>query len=235
MTFEQYQAVLEQIRRRQGTDRPLVQVVAGATIVRGRVAPAPRDAATPARPTPSSCSSNRDSPAYLHHSCRSPASPTMGSPGSSRRDRASGPPAQEVLVDLEAEGELGEGRMQRRIHHPRFGQAGEGVEESVLDLPEVRLESQEGGRGEELLGARRDGGEIGVGVEVFEGLQQRFRQRSSRGCLAPAGSPRLALARRAARWRRARRPRRGPAGRSRRGATMSRTVEAAAWSGLGMG
>jgi hypothetical protein len=38
MTFEQYKAVLDQIRRRQGTDRPLVQVVAGATIVRGRVA-----------------------------------------------------------------------------------------------------------------------------------------------------------------------------------------------------
>lgn len=38
MTFEQYQMVLEQIRRRQGTDRPLVQVVAGATVVQGRVA-----------------------------------------------------------------------------------------------------------------------------------------------------------------------------------------------------
>ena len=37
MTLEQYQAVLDQIRRRQGTDRPFVQVVAGATIVRGRV------------------------------------------------------------------------------------------------------------------------------------------------------------------------------------------------------
>jgi hypothetical protein len=38
MNFERYQAVLDQIRRRQGTDRPLVQVVAGATVVRGRVA-----------------------------------------------------------------------------------------------------------------------------------------------------------------------------------------------------
>lgn len=37
MNFERYQAVLDQIRRRQGTDRPLVQVVAGATVVRGRV------------------------------------------------------------------------------------------------------------------------------------------------------------------------------------------------------
>jgi len=38
MTFEQCQAVLDELRRRQGTDRPLVQVVAGASVVRGRVA-----------------------------------------------------------------------------------------------------------------------------------------------------------------------------------------------------
>jgi hypothetical protein len=38
MTFAQCQMVLDEIRRRQGTDRPLVQVVAGATVVRGRVA-----------------------------------------------------------------------------------------------------------------------------------------------------------------------------------------------------
>ena len=38
MTFSQCQMVLEEIRRRQGTDRPLVQVVAGSTTVRGRVA-----------------------------------------------------------------------------------------------------------------------------------------------------------------------------------------------------
>ncbi len=38
MTFAQCQMVLDEIRRRQGTDRPLVQVVAGATIVRGRAA-----------------------------------------------------------------------------------------------------------------------------------------------------------------------------------------------------
>ena len=39
MTFEQCQAVLDEIRRRQGTDRPLVQIVAGTTVVRGRVVP----------------------------------------------------------------------------------------------------------------------------------------------------------------------------------------------------
>lgn len=38
MTLAQCQMVLDEIRRRQGTDRPLVKVVAGATIVRGRVA-----------------------------------------------------------------------------------------------------------------------------------------------------------------------------------------------------
>jgi hypothetical protein len=37
MTYDQCQAVLEEIRRRQGTDRPLVRVVAGGSIVRGRV------------------------------------------------------------------------------------------------------------------------------------------------------------------------------------------------------
>jgi hypothetical protein len=37
MTYDQCQAALEEIRRRQGTDRPLVRVVAGGCIVRGRV------------------------------------------------------------------------------------------------------------------------------------------------------------------------------------------------------
>jgi hypothetical protein len=37
MTYDQCQAVLEEIRRRQGTDRPLVRVVAGSLVVRGRV------------------------------------------------------------------------------------------------------------------------------------------------------------------------------------------------------
>jgi hypothetical protein len=37
MTYDQCQAVLEEIRRRQGTDRPLVRVVAGGIVVRGRV------------------------------------------------------------------------------------------------------------------------------------------------------------------------------------------------------
>ncbi len=37
MTYDQCQAVLEEIRRRQGTDRPLVRVVARGSVVRGRV------------------------------------------------------------------------------------------------------------------------------------------------------------------------------------------------------
>jgi len=37
VTYDQCQAVLEEIRRRQGTDRPLVRVVAGGIVVRGRV------------------------------------------------------------------------------------------------------------------------------------------------------------------------------------------------------
>jgi hypothetical protein len=37
MTYEQCQAVLDEIRRRQGTDRPLVQVSSGASVVRGRL------------------------------------------------------------------------------------------------------------------------------------------------------------------------------------------------------
>ena len=37
MTYDQCQAVLEEIRRRQGTDRPLVRVVAGGIVVRGRI------------------------------------------------------------------------------------------------------------------------------------------------------------------------------------------------------
>lgn len=37
MTYEQCLAMLEEIRRRQGTDRPLVRVVVGGVVVRGRV------------------------------------------------------------------------------------------------------------------------------------------------------------------------------------------------------
>jgi hypothetical protein len=38
MTYDQCQAILNEIRRRQGTDRPLIRVVAGSIVVRGRVA-----------------------------------------------------------------------------------------------------------------------------------------------------------------------------------------------------
>lgn len=37
MTYDQCQAILEEIRRRQGTDRPFVRVVAGGSVVRGRI------------------------------------------------------------------------------------------------------------------------------------------------------------------------------------------------------
>ena len=37
MTYDQCQAVLDEIRRRQGTDRPLVRVVIGGNVVRGRI------------------------------------------------------------------------------------------------------------------------------------------------------------------------------------------------------
>ena len=38
MTLDQCQVILEELCRRQGTDRPRVQVVAGASVVRGRLA-----------------------------------------------------------------------------------------------------------------------------------------------------------------------------------------------------
>ena len=37
MTFEQCQAILSEIRQRQGTDHPLVQVTCSGTVVRGRL------------------------------------------------------------------------------------------------------------------------------------------------------------------------------------------------------
>jgi hypothetical protein len=37
MTYEQCQAILAELRRRQGTERPFVQVNCGKSVVRGRV------------------------------------------------------------------------------------------------------------------------------------------------------------------------------------------------------
>jgi len=37
MTYEQCQAILAEIRRRQGTERPMVQVTCGASVLCGRV------------------------------------------------------------------------------------------------------------------------------------------------------------------------------------------------------
>jgi hypothetical protein len=37
MTYEQCQAVLDEIRKRQGTERPMVQVTCGTAVLRGRV------------------------------------------------------------------------------------------------------------------------------------------------------------------------------------------------------
>lgn len=52
MTFEQCQAILTEIRRRQGTDHPLVQVTSSDSIVRGRLRSADSD-----RPHPATCRS----------------------------------------------------------------------------------------------------------------------------------------------------------------------------------
>lgn len=38
MTYDQCQAVLDEIRRRQGTDRPLVRIITRNLTVRGRIA-----------------------------------------------------------------------------------------------------------------------------------------------------------------------------------------------------
>jgi len=48
MTVEQCQAILAEIRRRQGTDHPLVQVTSSGSIVRGRLQRADTD--RPPRP-----------------------------------------------------------------------------------------------------------------------------------------------------------------------------------------
>ncbi len=37
MTYEQCQSILAELRRRQGTERPFVQVTSGTSVVRGRV------------------------------------------------------------------------------------------------------------------------------------------------------------------------------------------------------
>jgi hypothetical protein len=37
MTYEQCQAILDEFRRRQGTERPMVQVTCGTSVLRGRV------------------------------------------------------------------------------------------------------------------------------------------------------------------------------------------------------
>jgi hypothetical protein len=50
MTHNLFQAVLDEIRRRQGTDRPLVRVVVGAYVVRGRVAVGPPGRRNPTSP-----------------------------------------------------------------------------------------------------------------------------------------------------------------------------------------
>lgn len=50
MTYDAFQVILEEICRRQGTDRPLVQVVVGAGVVRGRVAGGPGGCHNPGSP-----------------------------------------------------------------------------------------------------------------------------------------------------------------------------------------
>lgn len=50
MTYDRCQAILEELRRMQGTDRPLIRVVAGALVVRGRVMCDPWGRRNPASP-----------------------------------------------------------------------------------------------------------------------------------------------------------------------------------------
>lgn len=50
MTYDQCQAVVEEIRRRQSTDRPLVRVVLGGKVVRGRLIPEVAGRHNPASP-----------------------------------------------------------------------------------------------------------------------------------------------------------------------------------------
>jgi hypothetical protein len=50
MTYDQCQALLDEIRRRQGTDRPFIRVVAGSIVVRGRVARGMRGRRNPHSP-----------------------------------------------------------------------------------------------------------------------------------------------------------------------------------------
>jgi hypothetical protein len=51
MTFEKCQAILAEIRRRQGTPHPVVQVQYGAAFVRGRVSRADFDGDHPHNPS----------------------------------------------------------------------------------------------------------------------------------------------------------------------------------------
>lgn len=50
MTFEQCKAVLSEIRRRQGTNHPLVQVTCSGTVVRGRLTRTDTDRALGSNP-----------------------------------------------------------------------------------------------------------------------------------------------------------------------------------------
>lgn len=50
MTYEQCQSILDEIRRRQGTDRPMIRVVAGSLVVRGRVSREPSRGRNPQSP-----------------------------------------------------------------------------------------------------------------------------------------------------------------------------------------
>ncbi|MHB1561256.1 MAG: hypothetical protein ACYC61_27740 [Isosphaeraceae bacterium] len=50
MTYDRCQAILEELRRMQGTDRPMIRVVAGTLVVRGRVMHDPWGRRNPASP-----------------------------------------------------------------------------------------------------------------------------------------------------------------------------------------
>jgi hypothetical protein len=114
MTYDQFQTILDEIRRRQGTDRPLVQVVMGAYVVRGRVVGRSSGRHNPNSPYGVLV---LEQPGLTRGPCsfvQIASIPDGGLLGDGPQD--SRPPAQEVLVDFQAVGELGEGRLERRIH-----------------------------------------------------------------------------------------------------------------------
>ena len=125
---------------------------------------------------------------------------------------------------------------ERCIHHAGFGQAGVGADESVLDLPEVSGSSAQQGRGaQELLGARGDAGQVGVGLDLGERLQQRLGKGLLQELALRLVAPGAAALAKPLDGLERRRPRPGPAARSRRVGGRRGTSRPRRSIGLGIG